>query len=70
MSIGTPCPPNVPGWFRWIVVDEEGTGVDGDGQATKGCVTVGPGRARRSLGKISRVQGSDDSQVKGLVYQR
>ena len=29
MSIGTPCPPNVPGWFGWTVVDEEGMGADG-----------------------------------------
>ena len=31
MSIGTPCPPNIPGWFGWMVVDEEGVGVDGRG---------------------------------------
>jgi len=36
MSIGTPCPPNVPGWFGWMAVDEEGTGADGRGCATKG----------------------------------
>jgi len=36
MSIGTPCPPNIPGWFGWTVVDEEGAGADGRGQALKG----------------------------------
>ena len=36
MSIGTPCPLNVLGWFGWTVVDEEGAGADGRGRATKG----------------------------------
>jgi len=37
MSIETPCPLNILGCFKWIAVDEEGTGVDRGGRAMKGC---------------------------------
>jgi len=33
-------------------------------------VTVGPGRARRSLGKVSMVLGSDGSRIEGSKYRR